>query len=100
MPSLLAGIAVDVSSSGDVFDLPVVKGRAWNLSVFAVPTAGSKVVGLKIQASINGTNFTDITDDEVFVDDEVASLQYRQFPGLQAKVIYTSGVKSCKVAIT
>ena len=100
MSSLLAGVAADVSASGQEFSVPVPRGRAWNMSVIAVPASGGTVVGLKIQASIDGENFADITDDEVFIADEVAALQYRQFPGLQAKIIYTSGVDSCRVVLT
>ena len=100
MSSLLPGVAAVVSASEQVFSVPVPKGRAWNMSVIAVPPNGATVTGLKIQASIDGENFADITNTETFVADEVAALQYRQFPGLQAKVVYTSGVDTCKVVLT
>ena len=100
MAALLPGVVADVPETGTIFSVPVHNGKFWSLSVQANPSSGGTVTGLVIQASLDGENFADTTDEEIFTSDEVAIIQVRYFPGRQVKINYTSGVDSCKAVIT
>ena len=95
--TILFDDVVELADSEESLALVGVINKSRTLLAQLIPNAGQAIQNAKIEISLDGENWSVMTDEEDFVAGVVGAIQVRDIPGRFARVSWDSGVSKCLV---